>query len=145
MEFAVKLQPWRSSSAFELIADMLNTPGGEPGGKTQCFNATYTGPTQTYTPTFPTPAADTLTVYVSPSGSDGGNSGALSSPFATVAYALAQIRARRRVPGAGSTIVLMAGTTYIVDTIELTAEDSGLTIQNYEGQVCCRPAHQCAA
>jgi hypothetical protein len=136
MEFAVALQPWRSSSSFELIADMLNTPGGAPGGLTQCFNTTYTGPTQTFSPTFPNPAADTLTFYVSPLGSDGVNSGALGSPFFTVARALAQIRAKR-VPGASDrgTIVLLAGTTYVAETIELTAEDSGLTVQNYEGQV----------
>lgn len=46
MEYATKIQSFRSSSSFQYLADVLNLPGGLPGGQTQCFNVTYDGPTQ---------------------------------------------------------------------------------------------------
>jgi len=38
MEYARKIQPFRSSADFETLAGVLNMQGGGPGGVAQCFN-----------------------------------------------------------------------------------------------------------
>ena len=44
MEYAVKIQPFRSKVDFDVLASVLDMPGGDPGGATQCFNVSYNGP-----------------------------------------------------------------------------------------------------
>lgn len=40
---ARKIQPFRSKSEFDTLADVINMHGGGPGGVAQCFNVTYDG------------------------------------------------------------------------------------------------------
>lgn len=80
MEYARKIQPFRGKSSFDYLADVLNSPGGLPGGQkhthkkivihlwnifkrshtqigiTQCNNVTYNGPDREFHPKFPTPS-----------------------------------------------------------------------------------------
>ena len=62
-------------------------------------------------------------------GSDD-NDGRIASPFKTLLKAM---QAARRW-GNPSTIVLRNGTHYVNETIQFTADDSGLVIQNYPGE-----------
>merc|ERR1719201_1903496 len=132
MEYAVKIQPFRSKVDFDVLASVLDMPGGDPGGATQCFNVSYNGPDQTFKPTFPV-ASDpaNLGFYVDAAkGSDAGK-GTLDSPFQTIEKALAASRATPRV---AASIVLRAGVYGAKDTLNLGASDSYLTIQNFQGE-----------
>ena len=43
VSLARKIQPFRSKSEFDTLADVINMHGGGPGGVAQCFNVTYDG------------------------------------------------------------------------------------------------------
>ena len=132
MEYARKIQPFRSKADFDILAEVLDMHGGAPGGPAQCFNVTYDGPDQTFTPTFPIPASGTTVYADSASGKDT-NPGTLAAPFATIGAALAATRKAAK-GGASSTIALRKGVYYGEQALNLTAADSGLTIQNYDGE-----------
>jgi hypothetical protein len=59
------------------------------------------------------------------------NPGTLAAPFETIGAALA---ATRKAKGSGKSIVLRKGVYYGEDALNLTTADSGLTIQNYNGE-----------
>ena len=69
--------------------------------------------------------------FVGPTGADT-QPGTRDQPFATLAHACAAARATR--PAADHTIWLRAGTYPLLQTLELTAADSGLTIRSVEGE-----------
>lgn len=79
-------------------------------------------------PKFETPTSPNLW-FVAISGSDEGD-GSLAHPFKTVSRALAASRAI----SANRTILLRQGVHYLSETISLGHGDSGLTIQNYNGE-----------
>lgn len=64
-------------------------------------------------------------------GDDKNGDGSLSKPFQSVSRALDAARASG---GHNPSIVLREGTYYMAETLDLTASDSGLTIQNYNGE-----------
>jgi hypothetical protein len=132
MEFAQKLQPFRGKSTFERIAAELNLPGGDPGGATQCFNVTYDGPDREFLPNFPTPAG--VAFFVDAVHGSDANPGTLTQPFRSISVALT---ASHAVTSAGNpaSINLRGGTHYLTTTLALDADDSLLTIQNYDGEV----------
>jgi len=132
MEFARKIQPFRSGSDFKILAETLDQPGGLPGGATQCFNVTYDGPNQTFTPTFSVPSAGPVFFADVAHGSDATGTGTMTAPFASIEKALATCRAAKS--GEGCTIALRAGVYYASDTLKLTPADSGLTVMNYNGE-----------
>lgn len=71
------------------------------------------------------------TVYVDATNGDDSNPGTSpSKPKKTIPGALAVTR----VAGVFSVIILRAGTYYLAETIQLTIQDSGLTITNYPGE-----------
>eukprot|EP01052_Picozoa_sp_SAG31_P077924 SAG31_NODE_37360_length_305_cov_0.504854_1_plen_76_part_01 len=75
MEYAHKIQPFRPKSDFEVMAEVLNMPGGTPGGITQCFNITAPADAKdSFTPRFPVPAGKVYYVSVA-SGSDSSGDG----------------------------------------------------------------------
>jgi hypothetical protein len=95
---------------------------------TRC-DATRPAPVEHRWPSFSTPS-DRPVWIVSVKGSDDGD-GSLTQPFRTVGRALVASRAAAEKNG---TILLRAGVHYLSQTIELDGGDSGLTIQNYEGE-----------
>ncbi len=64
--------------------------------------------------------------FVAPNGSDAA-AGTEAAPFRTVSHAVTASRHAKN-----ATILLRAGVHFLSETIALTIEDSGLTIQNYE-------------
>jgi hypothetical protein len=60
-------------------------------------------------------------------GSDS-NDGSIGAPFKTIATAVA------KAAGQVATINLRAGTHYVAQTIQITPDNSGLVIQNYQGE-----------
>ena len=104
--------------------------GGTPGGPAQCFNVTYDGPEQIFAPTFPIATGGTVFYADSVNGKDS-NPGTLAAPFETIGAALA---ATRKATSLGNSIVLRKGVYYGEDALNLTAADSDLTIQNYNGE-----------
>lgn len=73
-------------------------------------------------------------VFADPVHGSDSNAGTISSPVATVSKAVSI--ARSKAPGAANpaAVYLREGTFYPQETLELTPEDSGLTIQNYNGE-----------
>ena len=85
-------------------------------------------------PTFPTPPPGAPRVFADAvRGSDATGDGTIAHPVATVHRA---VELARTLVAPGATVLLRAGTYYLAPggTLELTAADSGLTIQNYEGE-----------
>ena len=62
-------------------------------------------------------------------GSDS-NPGTLQKPLKTVSAGVAKARAS----ASQKTVAVRAGTYYLSDPISLTEADSGLTLQNYDGE-----------
>jgi hypothetical protein len=129
MDFALKLQPFRGKKTFQQIADALN---GRP--EASCRNTTVpkSGMPETFEPIFAPSlhARSYNTFFVSRSGSDS-NPGSITEPFATVQAAVDASRRNASNVGLPSTIMLRKGTYYLTSTLNLTGEDSGLTLQNY--------------
>ena len=69
-------------------------------------------------------AADSVSLYVSPQGDDGGN-GSLNSPFRTLEHARDVVRGLNDSMDSDITVYLRGGTYPVVSTIEFTADDSG--------------------
>ena len=65
------------------------------------------------------------TFYVDFTNGDDGKAGSADAPFKTIAKGVSAARAATTKP---ATIVLRAGVHFLADTINLTPEDSGLTI-----------------
>ena len=85
---------------------------------------------ESFAPTFPIPASGTVVYADSVNGKDS-NAGSMAAPFETIGAALA---ATRKAKGGGATIVLRKGVYTGEQALNLTAADSGLTIQNYNGE-----------
>lgn len=136
MEYAYRIQPFRSASSFRYLADVLNMPGGLPGGRTQCYNITYDGPEQDFHPSFPIPM-DKATVFADANaGDDQIGDGSLESPFRSIERALQAVRGSvaQNEGTQGGAIILRAGTYYLQKTLQLGPSDSGLTVQSYRGE-----------
>ena len=86
----------------------------------------------------PAPAARTAgphaagSIYVDAAKGSDSAAGSLSAPLKTIEAAHAKARQQS---GSASTIVLRGGTYYLKETLALTAQDSGLTIESYTGEV----------
>ena len=130
MEYAHSIQPFRSKADFEVLAEVLDMHGGGPGGPAQCFNVTAPADApEAFTPTFPIPGTGTVVYADSVNGKDSA-AGTMAAPFGTIGAALA---ATRKAGGVG-TIILRKGVYYGEQALNLTAADSGLTIQNFNGE-----------
>ncbi len=126
MDYAHKIQPSLSGDHYQQIADALN--GAQ---EAQNCNVSIPKNSRRYKvpPSFPLPRSTGATFYADPVNGKDSNSGSESSPFLTLEKG---IDAAKGNPG--STLVLRKGTFYLTKTIELDASDSGLTIQNYQGE-----------
>ena len=76
-----------------------------------------------------TPSADGVQFFADAVHGDDSNPGTLAAPFKTVAKAVAAVRAAGK--GAGGTATLRAGVFHMAATLELSAADSGLTIETH--------------
>ncbi len=70
--------------------------------------------------------------YVDPVNGNDNNNGSLDFPFLTIVRAVEASRATDLKP---SSIILRQGYHFITQTVNLTAEDSGLQFVNFEGEV----------
>ena len=138
LQYAHKLQPWRSQEAFQLIADALN-------GAAEAQNCNVSVPEYVLIndgyhdklthprniPYLPTPT-DGTQLYADPvKGGDANNGMSPTQAFKTIEKAVETSRlssVKKPV-----TILLMNGTFYLDGAVELGAADSGLNFQNYEG------------
>ena len=131
MDFARKIQPFRSKQQFQQVADALN--GAE---EAQNCSVTVDMPDDAYggrkLPAFPIPKQlePFTTLYVDANKGSDSNSGSMSSPFKTINKAVSVAHSSAQ----DTTIVLRAGTFYLTEPIRLDAQDSGLTIQNYQDE-----------
>lgn len=125
--FASFIQPDLSTSAQRAIWDALKlddcntTTPPPPKHKTDSLQASplpYEAP------------RDSATLFVSPSGSDTA-AGTITAPLKTLQAA----QTKARTLTGPVTILLRGGTYYLGTTLALTAADSGLTIQSYQGEI----------
>ena len=127
MDFARKIQPFRSQEHFQEIADALN-------GAQEAQNCNVSAPDmknkhKEKAPTFPIPTKGNV-FYVDANKGSNTNPGTIDKPFETIVKAIFSARAA----GQYSTIILRAGTFYQSEVLELTSADKGLTIQNYPNE-----------
>ena len=122
LEYAMKIQPFRTKAQFQEVADALD------GSSTQSCNLSI--PAKTFAKSriavFDLPNADS-TFYVDADKGSDSNPGTMEKPFQTISKAV-------MAASMGSTIVLRAGTHYLQDTINLNATHSGATIMNFKGE-----------
>ena len=125
MDYAHKIQPSLSADHFQQIADALN--GAQEAQKCN-ISIPNNVPLTRRPPSFPVPRSSSF--YVNPVNGKDSNSGTMSSPFLTIQKGISAAKAA----GKGSTVILRKGTFYLTETIQLDADNSGLTIQNYAGE-----------
>eukprot|EP01049_Picozoa_sp_SAG25_P009164 SAG25_NODE_885_length_4932_cov_8.691082_1_plen_242_part_00 len=114
------------------VWDALLTGDMTQSGMGNCSGAGAAPPAGVARPTpalFALPPRAAVTVYVDVDGSDNATGSSVLQPVRTLGRALAL--SRRRPRGAQAVIVLRAGIHHLVVPLQLTARDSGLTIQNY--------------
>jgi len=87
----------------------------------------YEGP-----PKFEIPSDSAVTVYADAKHGSDSNSGSENSPVKTLPIALKL--SRNAGKGNARTIVLREGYYFLSQALELTSDDSGLTVQNYAGE-----------
>ena len=126
LDFAHKIQPFRSKVHFQMIADALN-------GAPEAQNCSVTvpdsyGAEDNIMNTLPLPTGVAKTFYVDTIKGKDSNTGSIKYPFKTIMRAVKAAR----FAGKYSTIVLREGTFYLTETIELEPQDKGLTIQSYQ-------------
>ncbi len=127
MDFARKIQPFRSQEHFREIADALN-------GAQEAQNCNVSAPVmknkhKEKAPTFPIPKMGNV-FYVDANKGSNANPGTIDKPFETIVKAIFSARAA----GQNSTIILRAGIFYQPEVLQLTSADKGLTIQNYPNE-----------
>ena len=132
IDFARKIQPSLSKEKLEEIAAALNGAEEAQNCSVRVPETAQPAQAQGRAPKFSLPESDeSSTFYVDTNKGNDSNSGTLGSPFRTIDKAVMAARDA----GYYSTIILREGTFYLTATIELTAEDKGLTIQNYQNEV----------
>ena len=123
-EYSLKVQPNLTSAQSNAIRDALRLD--------EC-NTTKRAPHSNEDQSrrrFPIPHSDGVTVYVDSVRGDDSAGGTLDAPLRTIRAA----QSKTRSASGASTIILRGGVYYLNSTLELTPLDSGLTIQNYDGE-----------
>ena len=122
LDYAKQLQPSRPASAFQDVHDALElgTLCGQP----------FVAPAPQPAPAAALSAAAT-TVYVDAVGGSDSNPGTQAAPFASVAFAVAAVRA---MPQPATVLLRGNGVHRFANTVVLTAADSGLTIAAFPGE-----------
>ena len=131
LDFANKIQPFRSKAHFQMIADALNgAPEAQNCSVTvsdqygvHCDKINHSRKLQ-----HDQLQEDGKSFYVDAEKGEDSQTGTINSPFKTIPRAVEAARDA----GYYSTIVLREGTFYLTDAIELDTRDKGLTIQNYQ-------------
>ena len=130
MQFAQKIQPSLPKAKLQKIADALN--GAEEAQNCNVSVPNVLEQIGKKAPSFTLPKSDvSSSFYVDATKGSDSNSGTMDSPFQTINKAVMAARSA----GQYSTVVLREGTFYLTDTIELSSQDKGLTIQNYPNEV----------
>ena len=130
MDFARKIQPFRSADKFQQVADALNGAREAQGCNVHVSKTVPTNRLFVESRLLRRSISGS-SVYVDPvKGKDGNQNGSIDTPFLTIGYA---VNVTRKQAGP-STIFLRKGTFYLDDTIELGPSDSGLTITNYQNE-----------
>ena len=127
IDFAHKLQPFRTKESFQQLADALN--GAE---EAQNCSVSLPADLDDNVSRFPVLATPTegSSLYVDAIHGSDTNSGTMQSPLKTISKAVTASRSATKPV----TIILRQGTFYLSDAIMLGAEDSGLSFQNYNGE-----------
>jgi hypothetical protein len=136
MEYALHLQPSITSAQHKALFDALQL-------RALCNHSAYAAgafAAAARRPRRATPAATAATTAAAcqffvdaQGGSDASGDGSLSKPFATLPKAVSATRATAAGSSACS-IELRAGTHRLSETLVLTEQDSGLTIEGYNGE-----------
>ena len=124
LDFAQKIQPFRSKAFFQDIADALN---GDPNATNCSVTVPDSYGVHHNLNPFPLPR-EAATFFVDATKGNDSNIGTIDTPFKTIGKAVTAAR----TTGQSSTIVLREGTFYLTETIELGTQDKGVTIQNYK-------------
>ncbi|GAB5362564.1 hypothetical protein AAMO2058_000808200 [Amorphochlora amoebiformis] len=132
LEYATSIQPRRTKEDFRMLAAELSLPGGLPGGLTQCTNITYEGPDHVFPRTYRLPEGPA--VFADKLCGDDHADGTYMRPYKTVKRALEGLRKIRSTGVTHGTIVLRTGVYYLEDTLSFYANDSGITLQSYNGE-----------
>jgi len=123
--FAARAQPWRPEASLRDVHDALQLA--------VLCNSTFPGhvPAASLPSPSPPPLGGTI-LYVNATGGDDGAAGTLSAPLASIAGAVARVRAGVPPP---ATILLREGVHRLNATLRLQASDAGLTFGAYQGEV----------
>jgi hypothetical protein len=111
-----------------VTGDMTQSGMGNCSGVT---SAPPAGAARATPPRLAPPVPSAVTVYVDTAGSDAA-AGTEAKPVQTAGRAL--VLSRHRPKGSSAAIVLRAGMHRLVAPLQLTAQDSGLTLLNYAGE-----------
>jgi hypothetical protein len=137
LEYALKLQPFRSRGELQELVDALNMEGGEPGGVAQCHNLSLPAGSGApagspwFAPSLGAAVGSAdVVVFVDAERGDDTASGSKAHPFRTVRHALEATRASARRT---ASIVLRGGVHYLDETLRLGPRDSGLEIRSQDG------------
>ena len=114
------------------VWDALLTGDMTQAGMGNCSGQTATPPAGVARPTPASFSVGGLALFVSGAGGDDRAAGTEKAPVKTAGRALALSRALPK--WSNVTIVLRAGIHHLAAPLRLTAQDSGLTLQNYPGE-----------
>ena len=115
------------------VWDALLSGDMTQAGMGNCSASPPAGAARPVPPSFALPASAAIFYVDAVAGSDAA-AGTEAAPVETVGRALALSRHRPKAKGGGAAIVLRAGIHHLVAPLQLTAQDSGLTMQNYAGE-----------
>ena len=133
LEYALKLQPFRSRAEMQELVDALNMEGGDPGGVAQCHNLTLPSGirVERFAPALgPALGSAELVVFVDAERGDDAHAGSEARPFRSVRRA---VEATRSTSRRSACIVLRGGVHYLDETLRLGPRDSGLEIRSRDG------------
>ena len=124
------MQPHLTQQQLQEMADALNGTPEKPVGCTAKPPSAINK--NTGAPRFSLPSDSTVTIYADAKHGSDSNKGTLDSPVKSLHHAVELSRSA----GVGNprTVVLREGYYYLPQALSLTQEDSGLTVQNYNGE-----------
>jgi hypothetical protein len=131
VEFAASANPGLSAEALAGIAAALDGAPEKPAGCNVTVPTALAAAREL--PALAGPPLRSVagaTVYVDYAAGSDSAAGTQAAPFKTVARGLAATRAA----GAGSAIILRAGTHFLAAPLVLDARDTGLTVQSFPGE-----------
>ena len=127
-EFASVVQPKITATQSRAVYDALQLDNCSKSERAPLPRASLPEPAPAERTAGPHAAGS---IYVDAAKGSDSAAGSLGAPLKTIEAAHAKARQR----SGSATIVLRGGTYYLKETLALTAQDSGLTIESYTGEV----------